>query len=90
MAFFLAERKTTGDILDLFDLFMFDAQPCPKILAHFEFSKSGQVKFWPDNENSGFVLQKSIISLLQLGVNRNGRKMFSLFFGQGCHNLQMF
>ena len=28
-------------------------------------------KFWPDNENFGVVFQQSIISLLQLVVNRN-------------------
>ena len=49
------------------------SQPIPNILADNFFSKNGQVKFWPDNENFGSVLKKSIISLLQLVVNRNER-----------------
>ena len=49
------------------------SQPIPNILADTFFSKNGQVKFWPDNENVGSVLKKSDISLLQLVVNRNER-----------------
>ena len=49
------------------------SQPIPNILADKFFSKNGQVKFGPDNENVGSVLKKSDISLLQLVVNRNER-----------------
>ena len=49
------------------------SQPIPNILADTFFSKNGQVKFWPENENVGSVLKKSDISLLQLVVNRNER-----------------
>ena len=34
------------------------SQPIPNILADKFFSKNGQVKFWPDNENVGSVLKK--------------------------------
>ena len=82
------------------------SQPIPNILADTFFSKNGQVKFWPDNENVGSVLKKSDISLLQLVVNRNERcqclyprifAQFFLFFAfsrrfkqQGCQKLRFF
>ena len=34
------------------------SQPIPNILADTFFSKNGQVKFWPDNENFGVRLKK--------------------------------
>ena len=34
------------------------SQPIPNILADTFFSKNGQVKFWPDNENFGSVKKK--------------------------------
>ena len=69
--FFLAGIKTIGAMMLPFGCNT--SQPIPNILADTFFSKNGQVKFWPDNENVGSVLKKSDISLLQLVVNRNER-----------------
>ena len=69
--FFWAGIKTIGAMMLPFGCNT--SQPIPNILADTFFSKNGQVKFWPDNENVGSVLKKSDISLLQLVVNRNER-----------------
>ena len=69
--FFLAGIKTIGAMMLPFGCNT--SQPIPNILADTFFSKNGQVKFWPDNENVGSVLKKSDISLLQLVVNSNER-----------------
>ena len=76
--FFLAGRKTIGAMMLYFG--SNTSQPIPNKFAHIFFSKNGQVKFWPDNEN----FQKSIISLLQLEFNRNERYycVYPLIFAQ--------
>ena len=51
--FFLAGIKTIGAMMLPFDSNR--SQPIPNILADTFFSKNGQVKFWPDNENFGSV-----------------------------------
>ena len=68
---FLAGIKTIGAMMLPFGCNT--SQPIPNILADNAFSKNGQVKFWPDNEKFRVRLKKSIISLLQLVVNRNER-----------------
>merc|ERR1711923_509361 len=47
--FFLAGIKTIGAMM--LPLGCNRSQPIPNILADTFFSKNGQVKFWPDNEN---------------------------------------
>ena len=61
------------------------SQPIPNILADTFFWKNGQVKFWPDNENFGSVLKKSIISLLQLVVNRCGQVVPAIYYHRSAH-----
>ena len=50
---FLAGIKTSGAMMLRFGCNT--SQPIPNILADNFFSKNGQVKFWPDNENVGSV-----------------------------------
>merc|ERR1712102_267333 len=54
--FFLAGIKTIGAMMLPFGCNR--SQPIPNILAGRFFSKNGQVKFWPDNENVGSVKKK--------------------------------
>ena len=69
------------------------SQPIPNILADTFFSKNGQVKFWPDNENFGSVFKnlrfvRQHKSLVALCINWCSSKELKSFEGGMMNTLE--